>query len=249
MEHFQRLSAPDAALSAEQVLRGSDFGARAPADRPYVIANMVSSVDGRAVVDGRSRALGNDADRDLFHALRTQVDAVMAGTSTLAAERYGRIIREPEARAAREAAGLRPDALAATVTRSGNVPWDAPLFAVAEQAVVVAGPQDMPESPEPVAAQLTLERFDEPSLGAMLAALRARHDVRSVLCEGGPTLLGALAVEGLLDELFLTLTARLAGGEERTVLRGPQLEGLVEVELVQVLAAGAHLFLRYRVVR
>ena len=53
---------------------------------------MASTVDGRASIGGRSGAIGNRADRELFHALRASVDAVMAGAGTVRVERYGRII-------------------------------------------------------------------------------------------------------------------------------------------------------------
>ncbi len=54
---------------------------------------MVSTADGRASIAGRSGPIGNRADRELFHGLRTAVDAVMAGAGTVRAERYGRIVR------------------------------------------------------------------------------------------------------------------------------------------------------------
>ena len=41
-----------------------------------------------------------------------------------------------------------------------------------------------------------------------------RHGVRSVLCEGGPTLNSHLLAAGLVDELFLSLSPRLVGGTE-----------------------------------
>src|ERR1700680_4319238 len=59
--------------------------------RPYVMLNMVSTADGRASIDGRSGALGNRADRELFHGLRSVVDGVMAGAGTVRSERYGRL--------------------------------------------------------------------------------------------------------------------------------------------------------------
>ena len=112
-------------LEAMQSLRPAE---RAPAGRPYVLANMVSSADGRATLDGKSGGLGNEADRELFHALREQVDAILVGTGTLRAERYGPFVRDPERRARREAAGLAPNPIGCVVTRSLMLPDDIPLF-------------------------------------------------------------------------------------------------------------------------
>jgi 5-amino-6-(5-phosphoribosylamino)uracil reductase len=71
--------------------------------------------------------------------------------------------------------------------------------------------------------------------------------VRSLLCEGGPTVFGALVHERAADELFLTLSPKLAGGmEPLTILQGPPMPGPAELELAWVLEAGGALFLRYR---
>jgi riboflavin biosynthesis pyrimidine reductase len=83
-----------------------DFGERAHDDRPYLVLNMVTTADGRVTIGGRSGPIGNEADKDLFHALRTRVDAVMVGAGTLRAEKYGRLVRKPERREARVRAGL-----------------------------------------------------------------------------------------------------------------------------------------------
>src|ERR1700726_1375889 len=72
-------------------------------DRPYTIANFVMSVDGRAAFQGRSGPLSDDGDRAMFHALRERVDAIIVGTGTLRTERYGALIKDPEARQRRAA--------------------------------------------------------------------------------------------------------------------------------------------------
>jgi riboflavin biosynthesis pyrimidine reductase len=94
---------------------------RAPEDRPYVLLNMVSSADGRAALAGESAGLSNPADRQIFHALRAQADAVLAGAGTLRTEGYRRLVRDPERRAARGARGLHPDPLAVVLSRSGDL--------------------------------------------------------------------------------------------------------------------------------
>ena len=57
-----------------------------------------------------------------------------------------------------------------------------------------------------------------------LERLRERHGVRTLLLEGGPTLLAAMLEVGLVDELFLTIAPLLVGGgPEPSVLEGPPL--------------------------
>jgi riboflavin biosynthesis pyrimidine reductase len=57
-----------------------------------------------------------------------------------------------------------------------------------------------------------------------LEMLRERYGVGLLLVEGGPTFNHALISTNLVDELFLTLSPRLLGGEKSpTILEGPNL--------------------------
>ena len=84
-------------------------------------------------------------------------------------------------------------------------------------------------------------RVDLPSL---LRSLR-EEGVRALLCEGGPTLHGALQAAGLVDELFLTIAPKLTGGGAPRIVEGP-LPAVVELELAWLLEENGELFARYR---
>jgi riboflavin biosynthesis pyrimidine reductase len=67
-----------------------------------------------------------------------------------------------------------------------------------------------------------------------------------VLCEGGPALNAALLRDGLVDELFLSVAAKLSGEPEgfgiiASLPRGPT----ADLNLRWALRAGEDLFLRY----
>src|SRR2546427_12230708 len=83
--------APAAALQIADELEATAARHPPPA-RPYVIVNMISTADGRASIGGRSGPLGGRADRELFHAPRTVVDAVMVGPAARPGEPCGRMI-------------------------------------------------------------------------------------------------------------------------------------------------------------
>ncbi len=86
---------------------------------------------------------------------------------------------------------------------------------------------------------------DDPA--ALIELLRAEHGVRSILCEGGPTLNSALLAQGLVDELFLTLSPQLVGGEDPlTIVAGPELEPPLQLDLVSLIEGGGDLLLRWR---
>jgi riboflavin biosynthesis pyrimidine reductase len=233
-------------LETDELARRLGLGERAPADRPYLIANMVSSVDGRATVEGRSGPMGGEPDRALFHALRASVDAVMAGTGTIAVENYGRLVRDAGARARREAAGLAADPLLVVASRSGRLPWDAPCFSTPEQRVAVwsGRPVMVPETAPGVEVEVV---DDGDVVATAVRGARERHGVRSLLCEGGPVLLGALLDKGLVDELFLTVAPVLAGPGERPIVDGELLRRHPALALESLLESEGALFARYRV--
>ena len=161
---------------------------------------MVSALDGKATIDWRTKGLSTELDRELFHRLRTQVDAVMVGAGTVRAERYGRMVKSDELRAARSDEGLDADPLAVVVSARLDLPADLPLLNEPEQRVVIAtrlGRRACPTSAE----RGHYERIGD-DLPLLMARLREQHGVRSVLCEGGPTLNSYLFAAGLVDELL-----------------------------------------------
>jgi riboflavin-specific deaminase-like protein len=217
-------------------------------DRPYTVVNFIASADGRASFQGRSGPLGNPADREMFHGLREQMDAVMAGTRTLETERYGRVLGKAERRERRVQAGRTAEPLMCIVTRSGHVPAQAPVFSEPEARIVVFAPAGT--EIDEVAAQVELVALDpgQMTLTTAMRRLRAAYGIHSVLCEGGPTLFGGLLQERLVDELFLTLAPKLTGGgTSPAITNGPELPELGSLSLVWALEHEDSLFLRYRV--
>ncbi len=239
---FACLVPPGRPRTAAAWLDGLDPVGRAPDDRPHVVLNMISSVDGRATYAGRTTGLGNPGDRQLFHGLRARADAVMAGAETLRVERYGKLVRDPALMAERADRGLDRQPLAVTVSRSLRFDPDLPLLADPDSHLVVMTPSagELPACP----ARVSYLRG--PDLGRLFRRLRDDYGVGRLVCEGGPTLNAGLLRAGLIDELFLSSTPLLLGGPDPlTIVAGAPMK--VALDLVGLLESESHLYARYRV--
>jgi riboflavin biosynthesis pyrimidine reductase len=201
--------------------------------RPAVRLNMIASLDGATAVAGRAGGLGGRADRELFLQLRTLADVVLVAAGTVRAEGYG------------PGPATVPIAV---VSRTCRLDWASPFFtrATARPIVLtVAGaPAPLRERAAEV-ADVVVAGEQDVDLTAALDALGARG-LRNVLAEGGPTLNGQLADAGLLDELCLTLSPLLVGGDAKRVLAGPTLPDPRELRLRSACEQDGFLFLRYR---
>jgi riboflavin-specific deaminase-like protein len=244
---FRQLLPEPRVIELEETLEALHFDPRSDRERPYVVVNFVASVDGRSSFRGRSGALGDEGDRATFHGLRERADAVLVGTRTLGVEGYGRMLGREERRQRRRAAGRAPEPLACTVTRTGMVPLDAPLFAEPEAQVVVFTAQEI--DTQSARAQVEVVRLDpgEMTLTTVLRHLHSHHQVELLLCEGGPMLFGSLLEEDLVDELFLTVAPKLVGGTSPTITSRPELPEPRDLRVVWALERQGSLYLRYAV--
>lgn len=200
--------------------------------RPWLLANMVAGVDGSVAVDGRTKEMSSEADRDLFHHLRTLADVILVGATTVRDEHYG-----PH----RPKDGSPPKSIA-VVTNSIELDFDSPFFveAVARPIIVTSerAPARTVARAREVADVLVVggERVD------VGAAVRELGGV--ILTEGGPTLLAQLLLADALDELCLTI-APIAGGDPGRIVSDALSGHLVRFTLGSVVEGDGDVFLRY----
>ena len=241
-------------------------------DRPTVIANFVSTLDGVVAFDRDERSGGGevsgffDPDRLVMGLLRSLADVVLVGAGTVRAspthEWTGRHVHPGTAGLYgewRSALGLAPQPTTIVATARGNLDPAHPGLSASDVPVVVVT--------TPVGARnlATVKlaanaRVEVPGTGPGVAPEDLLEIARSVgaglvLCEGGPHLLGHLLRAELLDELFLTIAPQIAG-RDADAERFSFAEGIAFAvaqapwaQLVSVRRAGEHLFLRYRFAR
>jgi riboflavin-specific deaminase-like protein len=240
---------PDCApTSVDEQIGRLDLVSAAGGKRPYTITNFALTVDGQATIAGRSGPIGTEADTAMLVALRTRVDAVMIGAGTMRAEKYGRVVGDPARRERRKRDGLAPDPLMVIVSGRLDLPWDAPLFTEPSGQVLIFTGADT-EPPETATPVEVVRHSDRVDLAAVMSELRERG-VRALLSEGGPRLHAQLLEAGLVDELFVTTAAKLAGGDGLGLVLGLS-ERQRELELAWLLhePSSGELFARYRVRR
>lgn len=213
--------------------------------RPYVIINMVSSLDGKTAIKGKAGGIGSETDRETMRVLRSKVDAVMVGAGTLRAEK---VSLTSEGRRS-------PEPLAVIAAGSGDLPLESNLLHAKRDRTVIIAPDSLSAE-----RRNTLSEFahaldspsdpsNRPDLHEALRVLKRRFQVSTLLVEGGPALNHSLISNGLADELFLTLSPKLIGGppeETMTLLQGNYLSAESEQNgLTSIYLSGDELYLRY----
>jgi riboflavin biosynthesis pyrimidine reductase len=192
-----------------------------PEGRPYVLVNMISSLDGATAIDGVSGALGGEGDRMMFRALRTVPDVILVAARTANAEHYRAPQISDATRAARVARGQAPVPRIAAVTGQLSVDLSLGMFTDATDArpiVITAhdAPADRRDEVEAVAD--VIEAGEEMVDLARAMALLRERGVGIVLCEGGPSMNGGMVGLDLVDEWNLSLSPTLAGGESHRIV-------------------------------
>ncbi len=191
-----------------------------PAGRPWIELCMVSGLDGSTVVDHSSRALSNPIDQELLLTLRSLVDVVLVGASTVRKEEYG----PPRS----------PNLRIAVVSRRADFDFTTPLWTSGRAILVL--PEDAPQVPVPTI------RAGHGDID--IAAAVAQLDADVVQAEGGATLNGLLAAADLVDELNLTISPQLNGGDgQRLTVGAPSMAR--RMTLAHVLEDDGFLFTRY----
>ncbi|HVP01770.1 MAG TPA: dihydrofolate reductase family protein [Solirubrobacteraceae bacterium] len=231
------------ALTVDEYVARLGLWERAGA-RGRIVAGMIGSADGRATVEGRAGGLSDPVDRALLRAMRAPVDAMLVGAGTLVAEGYANLL-DARHREQRAAHGMPEAPVMATISRGLSPALaEVPLFSERGQRIVVftESEHDLPGH----GADVALERFapGDLTVAGCVERLSARG-ARTILSEGGPTLLHELARAGLLGELVLTIAAMLVSGDGRSVVHGPVFDPPLALSLQDVARAGDYLFLRY----
>lgn len=209
--------------------------------QPVLRVNFVSSVDGAATHNGLSGGLSGDADKRYFELLRRVSDVVLVGAGTVRAEGYGPLRVSDESVRWRVANGLPEHPVFAIVSRSLDIDpaivRDAPVRPILVTVAGASVPDALAEAEVVVAGEGRVE-------GDLLVAALTERSLTTVLCEGGPRLFASLLADDMVDELCLTVSPVIEGGDGTRITAG--LGERRELELAGILRSNSTLLLRYR---
>ncbi len=178
--------------------------------RPYVLAKVGITIDGKvADAQGRSRWVTNPRTREFVHYIRTMVDGVMVGRRTaeidnpqLTSRGPGKMIRQP---------------IAVIVDSRARLPRHLGIFHAgrSQPTLLMTG---MPVA-EPFQKWLVQRGHEAITCGLKNGKVNLRNALKnlglrgitSLLVEGGPTLLGALAREDFIQEWIFCVAPKVLG--------------------------------------
>ena len=246
----------------------------APSERPYLIANFVSTIDGvvsfniPGLSGGGPISGTNDGDRLIMGLLRASADAVLIASGTVNAVSPEHLwLPEYICPAKKDSYGYYRSLLKKTehpliviVSGTGRLDLNRAVFQTPGIRVVIITTEEGLRCLDQAGANTLPSTEVRPQPGphgriapeAILMFLKKEFGVGLVLMEGGPSLFGEFVACRLVDELFLTIAPQIAGrirqNPRPALVEGAEFTPATApwLKLVSAKKAGDHLYLRYR---
>jgi 5-amino-6-(5-phosphoribosylamino)uracil reductase len=221
--------------------------------RPVVVATFAMTVDGKVTTKNLS-PVDFTSREDKLHLFRQRAlaDAVLIGHTSLKRDnvRLGLPVEMQETRVKR---GQSRCPLRVIVSNEGRIDHRLKIFQSNVSPIIIFSTKRMPRKYERALekkATLHLSNSKHVDLAGILETLRKKYGVRTVACEGGPTLFRSLLEQGLIYRLNLTIAPYMFGGATAPTLTGVSkkfLPASVHCSLSDMRTLGDECFLTYRI--
>jgi len=224
--------------------------------RPFVTATFAMTVDGKITTRTFSPVDFTSRD-DKLHLFRQRAlaDAVLVGHSTLKRDNVRLGLPQTDLCKARMKRGQTAYPVRVIVSDKGKIDSRLNVFQSDISPILIFSTRRMPWKYQKALgkkATLHLSKAEHVNLAAMLHTLRDKYKIRTLACEGGPTLFRSLLERGLIDRLNLTIAPYMFGGARAPTLTGLSNEFLpasVHCALIDMRVVGQECFLTYRIKR
>jgi len=229
-----------------------------PADRPYVLVNMVMSADGKVVIEGTEKGIGSATDQRLMREIRVNADVILTGAGTLRINGTSPRLGDLALEGLRLARGKPRLPTSAVLSRGGDLPLDRAFFTARDFDAVVYLSSAAPKRRRHAIIATGRPLHEVPERGeipAMLRHMRRELGAGVLLVEGGPETNAEFFRLGAVDEYFLTVGPVIVGGRETlTAVAGGEpmtRDTATRLDLVSAVPnpETGEVYLRYRVRR
>lgn len=189
--------------ACRHLLRG--FASAVERGRPWVIAKVAQSLDGRIVrPPGEGPWLTGEEARADVQALRARVDALLTSGETLRRDDPALTLRVPHPH------GPKPPLPRIIITRGGALPATSKVFTDACARSTLVASLGMRARPDDLPPPVGFACF--PDMPALLTHLAGELGIHTLMVEAGGRLLGTLLDGGWVDEWVGYFAPLLVGG-------------------------------------
>ena len=210
---------------------------QAPHQRPWVRANFATTPNGVIKINGTSSGVSGPPDKEVFRFLRNNCDAILVGAATARAETYSTPRRD---------SGTPPKLV--VVTNSLDIDETSQFLDQENPPLIATSRLSESENKDRViriSNKAKVLAFGEESVNFIeLFSHLFTQGVRMLLVEGGQVVFSQLLLDGLVDELCLTVSPRIGSGTP-TGIANIGAAATVEMTLAGLFEADGYLFCRY----
>jgi 2,5-diamino-6-(ribosylamino)-4(3H)-pyrimidinone 5'-phosphate reductase len=221
--------------------------------RPLVILHFAVTADGKVSTSKHTSARFTSArDKQRLLEVRALTDAILVGRGTLETDRMSMGLPDQRLRERRIKEGKSECPLRVILSASGNISLSLSVFEKGDAPIVIYSTERMAPAQRRLLSEhaaVHVAGSDDLDLVWLLSHLYEHYQVRSLVCEGGPTLVKALAQIDVIDEIYLTIAAKIFGGLAApglTGLPGEFLPASRQFQLIDIDRGENECYLRYR---
>lgn len=224
-----------------------------PAIRPYILLNHAVSLDGKISTENRDPVrFTSRNDRKLMDDIRASVDAVLIGAETLRAEAPPVRIQSTAAKDERTRNGKPAHPTSIILTRTMQFPVDGRYWDDDEvERIIITTDEPSRSTFEPFEGKAEIIRAGDKNIDMKeLCSILYSRGISRLLVEGGGEVNMGFWMDGLVDEVYLTLCPVLIGGRKAPTSAdgvGFSANDIRRLTLLESKQLGQELFLRYRV--
>jgi diaminohydroxyphosphoribosylaminopyrimidine deaminase/5-amino-6-(5-phosphoribosylamino)uracil reductase len=236
-------------LEAEAAELIAPFRKLQTAGRPWVIAKWAMTLDGKlATRTGDSKWISSEASRDVVHALRGRVDAIVVGRGTVEADDPLLTARPSGPRVATRVV-LDSRASLSLESQLVRTASKAPVLVAAGHGASAAACDALRMRGVGVWQSGASSRRDQ--VGELLDEL-GRRQLTNVLVEGGGEVLGEFFDASFVDEVHVFVAPKIVGGSAPSPFTGigaARISDAVQMKIGRPESVGPDVYLRGRVQR